>query len=56
VCILDAFDISDGKVLPGSGHAEYIVHYKAIVWRPYKGEVVGRFVRQPYTRLELTVA
>jgi len=40
VCILDAFDISDGKVLPGSGHAEYIVHYKAIVWRPYKGEVV----------------
>jgi DNA-directed RNA polymerase II subunit RPB7 len=27
-------------VLPGSGHAEYIVHYKAIVWRPYKGEVV----------------
>jgi DNA-directed RNA polymerase II subunit RPB7 len=40
VCILDAFDISDGKVLPGSGHAEYVVHYKAIVWRPYKGEVV----------------
>lgn len=40
VCILDAFDISDGKVMPGSGSAEYVVHYKAIVWRPYKGEVV----------------
>jgi DNA-directed RNA polymerase II subunit RPB7 len=40
VCILDAFEHSDGKVLPGSGHAEYVVHYKAIVWRPYKGEVV----------------
>jgi DNA-directed RNA polymerase subunit E'/Rpb7 len=46
VCILDAFDISDGKVLPGSGHAEYVVHYKAIVWRPYKGEVVRDGWRQ----------
>jgi DNA-directed RNA polymerase II subunit RPB7 len=45
VCILDAFEISDGKVLPGSGHAEYIVHYKAIVWRPYKGEVVCCSIR-----------
>ena len=40
VCILDSFDISDGQVMPGSGSAEYVVHYKAIVWRPYKGEVV----------------
>jgi DNA-directed RNA polymerase subunit E'/Rpb7 len=40
VCILDSFDISDGQVMPGSGSAEYTVHYKAIVWRPYKGEVV----------------
>lgn len=40
VCILDSFDISDGLVIPGSGAAEYTVHYKAIVWRPYKGEVV----------------
>jgi DNA-directed RNA polymerase II subunit RPB7 len=41
VCVLDNFDYSDGHVKPGSGSAEYIVHYKAIVWRPYKGEVVG---------------
>ncbi|KAF2201762.1 DNA-directed RNA polymerase II 19 kDa polypeptide [Delitschia confertaspora ATCC 74209] len=40
VCILDAFDISDGVVMPGSGHAEYIIHYKAIVWKPFKGEIV----------------
>jgi DNA-directed RNA polymerase subunit E'/Rpb7 len=40
VCISDSFDISDGQVMPGSGSAEYTVHYKAIVWRPYKGEVV----------------
>jgi DNA-directed RNA polymerase II subunit RPB7 len=47
VCILDSFDISDGQVMPGSGSAEYVVHYKAIVWRPYKGEVVcGSLVRQ----------
>lgn len=40
VCILDSFDISEGVVIPSTGHAEYTVHYKAIVWRPYKGEVV----------------
>lgn len=40
VCILDTFDISDGIVIPGSGFAEYTVHYKAIVWRPFKNEVV----------------
>jgi DNA-directed RNA polymerase II subunit RPB7 len=52
VCILDAFDISDGKVLPGSGHAEYVVHYKAIVWRPYKGEVVCKQQKQVVLRLK----
>ena len=40
VCILDSFEHSEGQVIPGSGSAEYTVHYKAIVWRPYKGEVV----------------
>lgn len=53
VCILDSFDISDGVVMPGSGSAEYTVHYKAIVWRPYKGEVVrwgkGRALMQRLT-------
>jgi DNA-directed RNA polymerase II subunit RPB7 len=44
VCILDSFEISDGLVIPGSGSAEYTVHYKAIVWRPYKNEVVGYLV------------
>ncbi|KAL1603966.1 DNA-directed RNA polymerase II subunit [Paraconiothyrium brasiliense] len=44
VCILDSFDISDGQVVPGSGSAEYTVHYKAIVWRPYKGEVMDGIV------------
>lgn len=44
VCILDSFDISEGQVIPGSGSAEYTVHYKAIVWRPYKGEVMDGVV------------
>ena len=48
VCILDSFDISDGKVMPGSGSAEYVVHYKAVVWRPYKGEVVCGIVRRDH--------
>ena len=56
VCILDSFDISDGKVMPGSGSAEYVVHYKAVVWRPYKGEVVcaNHGMRQWNTQLTMS--
>lgn len=43
VCVMDAYDISEGRIVPGSGHAEYTVHYRAVVWRPFKGEAV----RQP---------
>ena len=42
ICVMEnAYDISEGKVLPGSAMAEYTVHYRAVVWRPFKGEVVG---------------
>ncbi|OCK80514.1 DNA-directed RNA polymerase II 19 kDa polypeptide [Lepidopterella palustris CBS 459.81] len=44
VCILDTFEISDGTVVPGTGYAEYIVHYKAVVWRPFRGEIVDGVV------------
>ena len=40
ICVLDSFEVSDGVVVPGTGFAEYVVHYKALVWKPYKGEVV----------------
>ena len=40
ICVMDAFDISEGKVMPGSALAEYTVHYRAVVWRPFKGETV----------------
>lgn len=40
ITILDTFDISEGRILPGSGLAEFTVAYKAVVWRPFKGETV----------------
>ena len=41
ICVMDAYDISEGRVIPGSAVAEYTVHYRAVVWRPFKGETVG---------------
>ena len=41
ICVLDSHDISEGRVASGSGLAEYTVHYRAVVWRPFKGETVG---------------
>ena len=41
ICVMDAFDISEGKVMPGSAVAQFTVHYRAVVWRPFKGETVG---------------
>jgi hypothetical protein len=40
ITIMDTFDISEGRILPGSGLAEFTVRYKAVVWRPFKGETV----------------
>lgn len=40
VAIMDINDYSDGQVMPGSGFAQYSVHYRAVVWKPFKGEVV----------------
>jgi len=44
VCVLDGFELSEGLVVPGTGFAEYTVHYKAIVWKPYKNEVIDGVV------------
>lgn len=40
VCVMDTFNISEGRVIPGSGVAEYTIVYRAIVWKPFKGETV----------------
>ena len=44
ISILDTFDISDGHILPGSGLADFTVRYRAVVWRPFKGETVDAVV------------
>lgn len=41
IVIMDAFDISEGRVLPSTGLAEFTVGYRAVVWRPFKGETVS---------------
>lgn len=43
IAVMEQMEISDGKVVPGSGFAEYTVHYRAVVWKPFKGEVVRVF-------------
>ncbi|POS87147.1 RNA polymerase ii subunit 7 [Erysiphe pulchra] len=41
---MDTFNISEGRILPGSGLAEFTVGYRAVVWRPFKGETVDAIV------------
>lgn len=38
--------IGAGLILPGQGFVVYPVKYKAIVFRPFKGEVLDAVVRQ----------
>jgi DNA-directed RNA polymerase II subunit RPB7 len=43
ITIMDTFNISEGRILPGSGLAEFTVGYRAVVWRPFKGETVSLY-------------
>jgi len=40
ICIMDIYNISPGKVNPGSGEATFVINYRAIVWKPFKGETI----------------
>jgi DNA-directed RNA polymerase II subunit RPB7 len=40
ICILDVTDISKGRVLPGTAEAMFTLSYRAIVWKPFRGETV----------------
>ena len=40
ICVMDMVDIGEGKVVPGSGGAEYTIKYRAIIWKPFRGETV----------------
>jgi len=47
ISIMDTFEISAGRILPGNGLAEFTVGYRAVVWRPFKGETVRRRLPPP---------
>jgi len=40
VCIMDIYNISPGKTRPGTGEALFTILYRAILWKPFKGETV----------------
>ena len=44
ICVLDGMDIGMGRIVPGTGGAEFVIKYQAIVWKPFKGEVVDGVV------------
>lgn len=46
ICVLDDNDlrIPPGTILTGQGSAEFHVSYRAIVWKPFKNEVVDATV------------
>jgi hypothetical protein len=44
ITVLSLQNIGKGKILPGSGLAEFKVNYQAIVFKPYKGEVLDAIV------------
>ncbi|RMD42654.1 hypothetical protein DV735_g2479, partial [Chaetothyriales sp. CBS 134920] len=40
VCIMDIHNISPGKIQPGLGEAHFTINYRAILWKPFKGETI----------------
>ena len=40
ICVMDMVDMGEGRVLPSGGHAEYSIKYRAIIWKPFRGETV----------------
>jgi DNA-directed RNA polymerase II subunit RPB7 len=56
IAVLEIIDVGPGVVLPGNGQAEFKTRYKAIVFKPFKGEVldgvVTNVLRVSYSSLE----
>lgn len=46
IAVTSIDNIGAGLILPGQGFVVYPVKYKAIVFRPFKGEVLDAVVRQ----------
>jgi len=44
ILVMSTFDVSGGRCVPGTGLAEFTVDYQAVVYKPFKGEVVDAIV------------
>ena len=44
IAVVSVLDVGKGVVLAGSGLAEFVTRYRAIVFKPFKGEVVDGVV------------
>ncbi|ETN44294.1 uncharacterized protein HMPREF1541_10474 [Cyphellophora europaea CBS 101466] len=40
ICVIDIYNISPGRVKPGRGEANFTINYRAILWKPFKGETL----------------
>jgi len=40
ICVMDMVEIGEGRVIPSNGNAEYTIKYRAIIWKPFRGETV----------------
>jgi DNA-directed RNA polymerase II subunit RPB7 len=45
VAVINIVHIGPGTIQPGAGLAQFIVDYKAIVYRPFKGEVMDGIIK-----------
>jgi len=55
IAVVSILDIGKGMVLSGSGQAEFITRYRAIVFKPFKGEVVDGVVNNVNKVLTVSV-
>ncbi|KAJ1727972.1 DNA-directed RNA polymerase II subunit [Coemansia biformis] len=44
VAVVAILDIQTGKIIPGQGSAEFVVKYSAILFKPFKNEVIDAVV------------
>ena len=55
IAVVSILDIGKGMVMPGSGQAEFVTRYRAIVFKPFKGQVVDGVVNN-VNKVRLPVA
>ena len=53
IAVVSISDIGKGMVISGNGQAEFVTRYRAIVFKPFKGEVVDGVVHN-VTRVRIS--